>query len=189
MMPYRYIPMLIFAMLSTYVGQDFIRNWFIPSEDRGRIVGVPRVVDGDTLVIDRTRIRLHGIDAPEMGQPAISHAGERVDAGALSRFALDELIGGNEIECNWREIDRFNRPIAICNLPDGRDINAAMVTSGMAFAYWQGTFPRRLPTSPEYAMRDLMAGLRKDGFHAFQIASPSAYRAAQRNRDTGDASS
>lgn len=31
-------------------------------------VGQPRVVDGDSLVIGNDRIRLHGIDAPELGQ-------------------------------------------------------------------------------------------------------------------------
>ena len=32
------------------------------------ITGKPRVVDGDTIHIGKTKIRLHGIDAPEMKQ-------------------------------------------------------------------------------------------------------------------------
>ena len=32
------------------------------------IEGVPRVVDGDTLWISQSKIRLHGIDSPEMKQ-------------------------------------------------------------------------------------------------------------------------
>ena len=32
------------------------------------ITGKPRVVDGDTIHINQTKIRLHGIDAPEMKQ-------------------------------------------------------------------------------------------------------------------------
>ena len=35
------------------------------------IEGVPRVVDGDTLWISQSKIRLHGIDAPEMKQICI----------------------------------------------------------------------------------------------------------------------
>ena len=30
--------------------------------------GVPRIVDGDTLAIDSTKVRLEGIDAPETDQ-------------------------------------------------------------------------------------------------------------------------
>jgi len=34
------------------------------------ITGKPRVVDGDTIHIGKTKIRLHGIDAPEMDEIA-----------------------------------------------------------------------------------------------------------------------
>jgi endonuclease YncB( thermonuclease family) len=36
---------------------------FVGSARAGDISGIPRVVDGDTLVIGDTRIRLEGIDA------------------------------------------------------------------------------------------------------------------------------
>ena len=40
----------------------------VPSE--ARWVKVDRVTDGDTIVLmDRTRVRVHGIDAPERDQP------------------------------------------------------------------------------------------------------------------------
>ena len=35
------------------------------SED---LVGVPRIIDGDTVVINGTKVRLQGIDAPETEQ-------------------------------------------------------------------------------------------------------------------------
>src|SRR5262245_19167959 len=36
--------------------------------DAGAIRGIARVIDGDTIDVDQTRIRLEGIDAPEAGQ-------------------------------------------------------------------------------------------------------------------------
>ena len=35
------------------------------------IIGVPKIVDGDTVHIDNYKIRLEGIDAPEMRQKSI----------------------------------------------------------------------------------------------------------------------
>ena len=32
------------------------------------IIGIPKIVDGDTVHIDNYKIRLEGIDAPEMRQ-------------------------------------------------------------------------------------------------------------------------
>ena len=41
-----------------------------PSLSHADITGKPRVVDGDTIHIGKTKIRLHGIDAPEMDEIA-----------------------------------------------------------------------------------------------------------------------
>jgi endonuclease YncB( thermonuclease family) len=41
------------------------------------ITGIPRIVDGDTVQIDATKIRLSGIDALETDQVCLDPVGER----------------------------------------------------------------------------------------------------------------
>src|SRR5688572_12430183 len=53
------------------------------------LVGTPRVVDGDTLEVDGTRVRLLGIDAPERGEPGSAEA----------TSALLGIIAGREVTC------------------------------------------------------------------------------------------
>lgn len=87
-------------------------------------VGIPRIVDGDTIAIGETRIRLHGIDAPEKKQPG----GREASAG------LAQFISGAEVRCEQTDTDRRGRAVAICK--DGeRDLSAAMVADGLAWAY------------------------------------------------------
>ena len=54
----------ILALISALTVHADERPLGVPSEVRW--VKVDRVTDGDTIVlVDRTRVRLHGIDAPE----------------------------------------------------------------------------------------------------------------------------
>jgi endonuclease YncB( thermonuclease family) len=57
------------------------------------LAGVPRVIDGDTLVVSGSHIRLHGIDAPESEQTC--NLGTQIYAcGALATAALRDLLQG-----------------------------------------------------------------------------------------------
>lgn len=56
-----------------------------------RYQGHPRVIDGDTFEIRGERIRLFGVDAPELGQPWWDEAGRQQDAGLSAKEALAEL--------------------------------------------------------------------------------------------------
>lgn len=48
-----------------------------PVPDRTEVRGTAYVVDGDTLVIQQTQIRLFGIDAPELDHPHGKNAREQ----------------------------------------------------------------------------------------------------------------
>ena len=67
------------------------------------VVGHPRVIDGDSLQIATSRIRLVGIDAPEMGQKC-RIALEKQYCGELSKDHLAALIGNSRIRCEWSRL-------------------------------------------------------------------------------------
>ncbi|MCG8361218.1 MAG: thermonuclease family protein, partial [Kiloniellales bacterium] len=60
--------------------------------------GMPRVIDGNTIELDGQRLRLHGIDAPELGQ-VCELRGKPYDCGEISRAALLDLTAGTPILC------------------------------------------------------------------------------------------
>ena len=87
-----------------------------------RIQGPARIVDGDTIVIRKTQIRLFGVDAPEIDHPY----------GQKAKWALVSLCKGKQVRAELVETDAHGRTVAKCYLPDGRDISAEMVKLGMA---------------------------------------------------------
>ena len=80
------------------------------------------VVDGDTIVIDKMRIRLAGIDAPELEHPW----------GQRSKWALVQLCKGQTVTAHIRPELSYDRLVAECFLPDGRDLAAELVRCGLA---------------------------------------------------------
>ena len=95
--------------------------------------GVARVLDGDTLDLDRQRIRLDGIDAPEIRQEC-ERAGYRWACGADSAAALAGLLRGQQLRCSGDEHDRYGRLLARCWL-SGLDVGGWLVREGLAVAY------------------------------------------------------
>jgi len=80
------------------------------------------VIDGDTVVINKVCVRLAGIDAPELEHPW----------GRLSKSALIELSRGQIVTARVRPELSYDRVVAECFLPDGRDLAAEQVRRGLA---------------------------------------------------------
>lgn len=98
------------------------------------ISGLATAVDGDTLDIAGTRIRLEGIDAPEMAQTCGRGWLGTWDCGKAARRALEKLVTGKTIACRNEGLDKYNRVLGICFAGD-TDINAQMVRAGLAWAF------------------------------------------------------
>ena len=98
------------------------------------LFGVPRILDGDTLVLGSTHIRLEGIDLPETDQICLNAIGVRFTCGIEARDQLAAHIGLQEISCASTGIDVFKRVLGKCRLGD-EDLNEWMVRVGWALAY------------------------------------------------------
>ena len=98
----------------------------------GEITGPARVIDGDTIEVAGERIRLHGIDAPEMDQTC-EWPDSTIACGAIAKAELADAIAGAEVRCEERDRDRYGRIVAVCHA-SGHDIGRAMVDAGWALA-------------------------------------------------------
>jgi endonuclease YncB( thermonuclease family) len=99
------------------------------------IVGQASVIDGDTIEIHGTRVRLFGIDAPE-GDQTCRVKGEPFRCGQQAAFALADKIKGHTVECQPKDQDQYGRIVAVCFVGT-QDINGWMVEHGWALAYRQ----------------------------------------------------
>ncbi|MBF0438116.1 MAG: thermonuclease family protein [Magnetococcales bacterium] len=90
---------------------------------------VSRVVDGDTLVVDRgarkEKIRLAGIDAPEHGQPFAEEA---------KRF-IERRVRHQVVLIREKERDRYGRLVAWVTQFGEEELGAALVRAGLAWRH------------------------------------------------------
>ena len=98
-----------------------------PAEEfSGKVVGVS---DGDTITVLQNRtpikVRLHGIDCPEIGQ----------DFGSRAKAFTSELVFGQVVKVVPRDTDRYGRTVADVILADGRILNHELVRAGLAWWY------------------------------------------------------
>src|SRR5262245_19405869 len=92
----------------------------------GDLAGIPRIVDGDTMVIGTTEIRLEGIDVPETDQVCLDATGVRWTCGIEARDRLVAHIAGREIVCTSSGTDSYKRMLGTCRVM-GEDLNRWMV--------------------------------------------------------------
>ena len=99
------------------------------------ISGRAEVVDGDSLEIAGTSIRIFGVDAFE-GQQSCERNGAAWRCGDAAELKLAELVGTSFIICEQRDIDTYGRTVARCT--NGTlDLAAELARSGLALAYRQ----------------------------------------------------
>lgn len=98
----------------------------------GRVVGV---YDGDTITVltpakEQLKVRLYGVDAPELKQPFGSRAKEE----------LSSLVFGREVRLQVSQRDRYGRIVARVYVGD-TEVNVLMVQRG--YAWWYRDYAKR----------------------------------------------
>lgn len=135
----------------------------------GPVTGKAKVIDGDTLVVGAVVVRLHGIDAPEMGQTCRDAEGVGYDCGAEARDRLSELADGRPVACRGETSDGYGRRLAVCATTDAPDLGAALVREGLAWAF--------VRYSDDYRALEREARQRPAGLWSGSAQPPWDYRA------------
>ena len=142
------------------------------------IIGIPKIIDGDTIYINEYKIRLEGIDAPEMRQQCKKESFkisflisftfyEDYKCGRVSKVKLINKINTSEIKCISSSKDRYKRYIATC-FKGKTNLNQWMVRNGFAIAY------RRY--SKKYVPDEVFAKENKLGLWQGKFMEPEKWR-------------
>ncbi|WP_442892179.1 thermonuclease family protein [Ensifer sp. MJa1] len=128
----------------------------------GEARGIAMAGDGDSLRLDGKRIRIEGIDAPELDQTC-RRGGADWDCGRQARDRLRTLISSGDTHCRLHGRDRYGRDLATCQA-GGRDIGREMVLSGYAVSYGL------------YAAEEARAENERRGLWSGEFVSPGEWR-------------
>ncbi len=123
------------------------------------IYGIPKIIDGDTVHIKSKKIRLEGIDAPEIKQQCqkeflkISavvgmNFKKNYSCGEISKIKLLNKINKSQVKCISSSRDRYKRYLATC-YKNKINLNRWMVRRGFAVAYKR--YSKEYERDEEYA--------------------------------------
>jgi endonuclease YncB( thermonuclease family) len=115
-------------------------------------------VDGDSLKLGGSNIRLHAIDAPEYKQDCHEPDGAPWPCGREAHRLLRSLVQSKQATCRPVDTDKYGRTVAECSV-DGRSLNEEMVRQGFAVAYiHHGRKHERLEAEAREAKRGIWRG-------------------------------
>lgn len=134
--------------------------------------GRAQASDGDSFRLGAERVRLLGIDAPELSQTCQDEAGADWPCGAAARDYMASLLRQGEVDCRPQEHDQYGRWLSDCTV-DGRDLAASMVSEGLALS------------SGGYQAQEQAAKRARRGIWRGEFDSPRDWRRDHGNGSTG----
>jgi endonuclease YncB( thermonuclease family) len=138
------------------------------SANSADLVGQASIIDGDTLEIHGTRVRLWGIDAPESTQLCRGDDSLQYQCGAKAANDLDAFIARRRVSCLPISLDRYGRTVAACSV-GGVDLGDWLVRNGLALDW-----PQYSKRHYESAQRDAEQG--GQGMWAGSYVKPRLHR-------------
>jgi endonuclease YncB( thermonuclease family) len=123
------------------------------------LAGQASIIDGDTLDIHGTRIRLWGIDAPESSQLCRNDDSLQYRCGARAANELDAFIARRPVDCSPVSLDQYGRTVAVCSIA-GVDLAEWLVRNGLALdwpGYSKGKY-HKAQRDAEHAGRGMWQG-------------------------------
>lgn len=96
--------------------------------------GRATVIDGDTIDVGSVRVRIHGIDTPELAQRCANGRGGIWACGERAAERMAELVQGASVSCAAQSRDQYGRIVAIC-WARGVDLGETLVREGLAWAF------------------------------------------------------
>tara|TARA_B100000700_G_scaffold320111_1_gene416746 strand:+ start:1291 stop:1785 length:495 start_codon:yes stop_codon:yes gene_type:complete len=143
----------------------------LSAQSQNLVIGKAKVIDGDTIHIGKNKIRLHGIDAPEIKQTC-KVKNVAWNCGIESEKALKNLIIEKKVKCKIVDKDQYNRLIGICYVKN-KNINQYLVQNGWAIAYRY--------YSLDYVSNEEFAKKNKIGIWKGSFEEPYLFRKKQKN--------
>ncbi|WP_298847042.1 thermonuclease family protein [uncultured Ruegeria sp.] len=140
-----------------------------------RLAGRVDVIDADTWDVGGVRVRLHGIDAPELDQTCQDSDGSSWPCGAWATHRVRQKYQGQTASCVPLDRDRYGRIIAQCKV-ERVDVAAQIVGQGLAFAYRK--------YSDVYVRAEKGAKVRNRGLHQTQVQVPWVHRAEGKTKSS-----
>jgi endonuclease YncB( thermonuclease family) len=131
----------------------------VSAEAADNLAGQASVIDGDTLEIHGTRIRLWGIDAPESSQLCRGEDSLQYRCGAKAANDLDAFIARRPVSCIPVSLDQYRRTVATCLVGDV-DLAEWLVRNGLAIdwpQYSKGKFDA-IQREADHAGRGIWTG-------------------------------
>lgn len=136
----------------------------------GEISGAAHVIDGDTIEIGATKVRLFGIDAPESAQTCRAVVEKAYPCGEAATARVRQMTEGRPITCKGDEHDRYGRLLGVCSV-GGVEINRTLVREGLAWAF--------VKYSRTYVPEEQEARRAKRGVFAIENTPPWDFRSGR----------
>lgn len=119
--------LIVLILVFVFMNYSSFEGFVVENLDNIELVQVERVIDGDTVVVNGTSVRMLGLNTPERGEKYYSDA----------KKYTESLVMNKTVKIERRGKDRYERELAyLFDIETGKNINAEIVRKGYANYYF-----------------------------------------------------